>query len=334
MGIFGVAFICLFGVFGYIFHDLLTSFNFPPVIIVYALIHAFFSQIAEVILVLWRVPYNTIRFGLFRVAKTVLDLSFSILLIIVFSMGWEGRILPQVVVSVLFGFFAIFFLHRSGYLLKLNVTKEYRKKSLSFSVPLIFHSLGGNLIGFSDRFFILYMLGLSNVGIYSVGYQVGLLIGLVQNSFNQAWVPFFYSKLNENAPSEKLKIVKISYLYFGLMIILAVSIWFLVPLVYKYFIGDAFQTGFSVVLWILLGYACNGMYKMVVNYLFYLKRTKIIAYTTLGAALINAFLNYLLIGINGIEGAAQSTFITFLLLFLVIFALSAKYYKMPWNLKP
>ncbi|MGP1991706.1 lipopolysaccharide biosynthesis protein [Zobellia laminariae] len=328
----GMIFILISIFITYIAQDFIKSYSFPPFIIIVSICYVLFSQVSEILLILWRVSYKTVQFGVFRVSKTLLDLGLSVLLIVSFKMGWEGRLIPQFLVALLFGAVACFLLYRNGFLNILRIDKVYRKEALSFSLPLVFHTLGGNLIGFSDRFFILFMLGLSEVGIYSVGYQIGMVIALLQNSFNQAWVPFFFGKLKENNHAEKVRIVKISYAYFLLILFLVLVFYLLTPFIYKYFIGSAFTTGSAVVLWILLGYAFNGMYKMVANYLFYLKKTKLIAYMTLGSAILNLILNYLLIQKNGILGAAQATTITFFVLFLGVFILSYKNYKMPWGL--
>ncbi|MEP2237550.1 MAG: oligosaccharide flippase family protein [Maribacter sp.] len=328
----GIIFILISIFITYVAQDFIKSYSFPPFIIIVSICYVLFSQVSEILLILWRVSYKTVQFGVFRVSKTLLDVGLSVLLIVSFKMGWEGRLIPQFLVALLFGAFACFLLYRNGFLNILRIDKVYRKEALSFSLPLVFHTLGGNLIGFSDRFFILFMLGLNEVGIYSVGYQIGMVIALLQNSFNQAWVPFFFGKLKENKYAENVRIVKISYAYFFLILFLVLIFYLLTPFIYKYFIGNAFNTGSTVVLWILLGYAFNGMYKMVANYLFYLKKTKLIAYMTLGSAILNLILNYFLIQKNGIIGAAQATTITFFILFLGVFILSYMSYKMPWRL--
>jgi len=330
---FGVLFIIVSILFSIAGATFLESYDIPPFLVVFAIVYTLFTQIGEIVLTLWRVSYDTLKFGFFRITKTAMDLGFSVLLIVGFKMGWEGRIFPQLSMAVLFGIIAVIILYRKGYLLKSKYNKAYRENALSFSLPLIFHSLGGHIIGFSDRFFILFLLGLGNVGVYSVAYQIGMVIALLQNSFNQAWVPFFFEKLKEDDELEKRKIVKITYGYFGLLIGIVVIFYLATPIIYRYFIGSAFTAGIGVVLWILMGYAFNGMYKMVVNYLFFLKKTKWIAFATLGSAAINLGLNYVLIKKNGIEGAAQATTITFFILFLTVFMWSKNAYKMPWGLK-
>jgi Na+-driven multidrug efflux pump len=69
---------------------------------------------------------------------------------------------------------------------------------------------------------------------------------------------------------------------------------------------------------------------MVVNYIFYLKKTYFIATATIITASINIVLNYFLIKHNGAIGAAQATAISFTIEFILIWILSSILYKMPW----
>ena len=71
---------------------------------------------------------------------------------------------------------------------------------------------------------------------------------------------------------------------------------------------------------------------MVVNYIFYIKKTYILAWVTFASAGMNIVLNYFFIKANGAIGAAQATTITFFVQFIMVWILSAKVYKMPWKL--
>jgi O-antigen/teichoic acid export membrane protein len=332
---YGVIFVLCISIIGYLLQDWLTnSLEIPTTVLILAAIYVFFSQITEIILALWRISYKTIYYGIFRVSKTLIDLGLSLLLIIYLNFNWEGRIIPQLLAAIIFGLVAIFILYKQGSIFNgLKFNKGYSKKALAFGVPLIFHSMSGYVIAVSDRFFILYFLGVESTGVYAVAYQIGMVIGLFQNSFNQAWLPYFFESLKKNSRPRNIKIVKITYVYFVLMIVTVLIFYLLTPFIYKYFIGENFLKGIEVVVWVLLGYAFNGMYKMVVNYLFYLKQTKTIALYTTMTALLNIVLNYYFIRNNGIIGAAQATTISFLFLFLAILFISSKQYKIPWNLK-
>jgi len=320
-------------VFNIVFEDYLLGYDIPPYLIFLAFLYTLFTQISEILLALWRVSYKVAHFGIFRVSKTALDLGLSIFLIASLGYGWEGRIYPQVIVAFLFAIIALYLLYKLGYLKNLKADKTYKKEALSYSVPLIFHTFGGYVINFSDRFFILIMLSMTDVGVYSVAYQIGMVMSLVQNSFNQAWVPFFFQKLKEDTDSARRKIVQITYIYIAFLVVTTLLIYLCIPLIYKYFINESYVDGASLIIWVLLGFLFNGIYKMLVNFLFYDKRTKLVAVLSIGSAILNIALNYFLIKFNGITGAAQATMLTFLFFMLVILYITLKSYKMPWNLK-
>jgi len=88
---------------------------------------------------------------------------------------------------------------------------------------------------------------------------------------------------------------------------------------------------YKYVLWIALGYAFQGMYFMVGLYIFYVKKTYILAWVTFSSAGVNIVLNYFFIKANGAIGAAQATTITFFVQFIMVWILSAKVYEMPWR---
>jgi len=173
------------------------------------------------------------------------------------------------------------------------------------------------------------MIDIETMGIYSVGYQIGLVISLVQNSFNQAWQPWIYTQLS-NKSLNKTKIVKFTYFYFLGLILLVLGLNIIAPFLIRVFIGIEFQSTIEFVTWIGLGFAFNGMYKMVANYLFFLRKTKLIGLISICTAALNIVLNYVLISINGAVGAAQSTAISFFIQFIFVWIFSSIYFKMPW----
>jgi Na+-driven multidrug efflux pump len=67
-----------------------------------------------------------------------------------------------------------------------------------------------------------------------------------------------------------------------------------------------------------------------VNYFFFLKKTVPVSIITFLSAMINLVLNYFLILNYGAVGAAQAAVIAFLVQFIIMWYISAKYYPMPW----
>lgn len=304
----------------------------PPHTLWVVIIIAFCKQVLETRLTIYRVQQKPVGFSLLRILSTAFDLSLSIVLVVLINQSWEGRFYAQLMAYAAFAVVSIFLLIKHGWI-RLEYSKKQLKQIVHFGVPLIPHAFGGVLLAFGDRWIITQELGISETGIYFVGYQVGMVMSLIQTSFNQAWSPWFYKQLTTPVAGIKTKIVKITYLYSIGLLILAGLLYLLVPAIFKYFIGSSFSHAEAVVGWVLLGYAFNGVYKMMVNYLLFLKKTTIIGVLTIFTAGLNIALNFWLIPDRGIIGAAQATLIAFVFQLLVVSIIASNSYKMPWNLR-
>jgi len=323
----------LFYIIAYILKSPISLITkFPEKWVPYIAIVALFQSFFAVAMSIWRVEQKPLSYGLFQITRTILNIILSIVFVVLLWWGWKGRLFGVVITSIIFGILSIFVIYKRRYI-KFSFNKKYTKAALVFGIPLIPHSLSGWIKTSIDRIFINSMVNVSATGIYTVGYQVGMIIGLFATSFNKAWSPFLFEKLKKNSYSTKLKIVKFTYLYDIFIIALAFFLSFISPYFLKFFVGKEFHSSYKYVFWIALGYAANGMYFMVVNYIFYVKKTYILAWITFFSAIVNVILNYFLIKVNGPIGAAQATAISFFISFVLTWILSAKVYKMPWLLK-
>jgi len=319
-------------IISYILKSSLSIFTkFPEKWIPSIAIIALFQFFYTLNISLWKVEQKPLPYSLFQISRTILNVSLSVVFVVLLCWGWQGRILGIIITSVIFGLLSIVIIYKREYI-KFSFNKKYIKDALFFGIPLIPHALGGWIITSIDRIFINSMVGVAATGLYSVGYSVGMIIGLLAQSFHLAWSPFLFEKLKENNYSTKVKIVKFTYLYNIGIILLALCLSFIAPYFLKFFVSKNFYFAYKYVLWIALGYAFQGMYLMVVIYIFYIKKTYILAWVTFASAGMNIVLNYFFIKANGAIGAAQATTITFFVKFIIVWILSAKVYKMPWNL--
>jgi O-antigen/teichoic acid export membrane protein len=294
-------------------------------------VYALFSNLMEVILAIWRMENKAVKYGIFRIGRTIVELSIALVLIVLYSWPFEGSIYAMYISYGLAAVLTIFMLWRKQ-LIVFSFSKAYSRHIFRYGIPLIPHALSGAIMMYSDKLIITEYVGLSAAGIYSVGFLVGQIVGLFQNSFNQAWVPWAFQQLQENKPEMKLKMVKMTYLYFIGIILFTLALWLITPLVF-YFIGKDFKAGMDLVLWVALGFAFNGMYKMVSVYLFYAEKTMQIAWLSIGAAILNILLNLWWIPYWGVIGASLATMLTLFIQFVCTWILSASLIQMPWNLK-
>lgn len=290
---------------------------------------ALFQKMSELVLSIWRAEQKVFKFGVYKAVSACLDIGASIFIIVVLKHSWEGRIEGQVFASFIAAIGAIFFLIKERRI-SLRINWSYIRHALVFGAPLIFHALSTIIVVFSDRLFITHMVGLEQLGLYSVGFQIGMVIGLLQNSFNQAWTPWLFDKLNSGGIEIKRKIVKITYAYVGVIICIVGVFHLVTPFIVGTFVHDKFSGAIQFVPWVALGFAANGIYKMFVGYLFYLKKTGYIAGLTVVTAVVNIVLNYFLIGSLGAIGAAYATCISFSVQALLAWVISSRLYPMPW----
>jgi O-antigen/teichoic acid export membrane protein len=321
------------GLFFMIFAPQISSFSaFPEEWLWAVLLVSFCHFIIAVVLLQWQVQVKPLYFGIFQITNTILNVSLSLWFVVLLGFDWQGRIQGQVLTAVIFALIALYVLWKNGWLAK-GLSKQYMMHGIKFGVPLIPHSLGSFLITMTDRFFITNMVGIAETGLYAVGYQFGNIIGIIQDSFNKAWVPWLYERLKKDDDNEKIRIVKITYIYFVAILLLAIVFSLMAPWFLTFFVGDKFTESGKYIFWIAIGYAFNGMYKMVTNYIFYAEKTSYLAWVTFLTALLNVVFTYLFIKINGPIGAAQGTALAFFISFVLTWLLSQKVYKMPWGLK-
>jgi O-antigen/teichoic acid export membrane protein len=85
--------------------------------------------------------------------------------------------------------------------------------ALAFSLPLVPHALAGWALEMSDRAILTRFLPLHDVGVYSIGYQLGAAMGLATTAFNAAWVPFLFGTLKEEGEGAHPKVARLVTYY-------------------------------------------------------------------------------------------------------------------------
>ncbi|ANV86370.1 lipopolysaccharide biosynthesis protein [Picosynechococcus sp. PCC 7117] len=287
--------------------------------------------IITILLTLWQVQKKPIQYGTYQIIQTLINVSFSILFVVFWGMNWQGRIYAQVIAVGIFASLALLILFREN-CFKPRFSFFYIKNALDFGIPLIPHTLGGLAIATTDRILITNLVGIQDTGIYVVGSQIGMIISILATSFNRAYSPWLFSQLKKEDVLLNLKIVKLTYVYDFCILMLSITLATTAPFFLKFLVGEKFVSSSQFIIWIALGGAFQGMYYMVTNYIFYAQKTHLLAWVTFLTAVVNLISSYFLIIWNGAIGAAQGTMIAFFLSFLMTWLLSARVYKMPWNL--
>jgi O-antigen/teichoic acid export membrane protein len=293
---------------------------------------AFTQVIHQSILAILQVQNKAIVFGVFNSVFAILNIGISIFSLRMLNSSWPGLLLSFLTAYLIIFIVGIVYLVKKKLVVP-KIDSAYIKNIFKFGIPLIPHALSGLAIEFGNRLFIAKLVSFKALGVYNTGFQVGKVISLLEMSFTQAYVPVLFEKLTENTKESKLKIVKLSYMFLGLLLSSVFIITFLSPFVFKWFIGSSFQGGAQFVFIIALSYFFSGVYKMFVGFLFYSKKTYFLSAIAVINIISSILFNYYFIVKFGMKGGAYSLLCSQILNAIIIIIVSNKIYKMPWLLK-
>lgn len=298
------------------------------IITVYALFTIFFKFVDTI----FQVEQNAIKFAILQTFQSVTSLGLGLLLIIQFSQGWEGKYYAELFILFFIFLYTIYYIKKNNYY-KFNTDYTKLKELFNFLFPLTFTVLGLYIMGTIDRVFISNMLGLESAGIYNVAITMAIIINMVYDSIIKALEPIIYQNLATSDNSSKIKVVKLIYSYSIICLIIYGFFLLLLPFVFNLMINEKFIEALVLIPILALGLTFEGLRKALAAPLVFKHKVKSLAIITLVASLLNIVLNYYLIDIYEIKGAAYATVISFLVLYILTIFLLLKEAKLPWLLK-
>ena len=167
------------------------------------------------------------------------------------------------------------------------------------------------------------------LGIFGACYKYAVLMNLGIQAFRFAAEPFFFSHAaDKNSPALFAK-VNHYFLITCCIFLLAVSINLDIL---KYFIGQDFREGLSIVPILLLAYLFLGVYY---NFSVWFKlndKTYYGTWITLGGAFITIAANYILIPHLGFTGSAWAALLCYFSMTVACFITGQKYYPIPYKI--
>ena len=317
----------LFFLFGKALGDF---FNLPYNWLIVIPFLCLFSISEEIALALLRNENKPKTYGILRVTKVIIEISLTLFLVIGLSMNWKGRLLSWIIVVFLFFIGAAFWFYRQDLLHFKKIKKKSITAALSFGLPLIPDQLSTFFLNASDRFFIARLENLDEVGLYSVGSQIGTIILILVFGFILTFGPYQFNIMKEGTYEGKIKIVQISIIFLIVLAFAILAVYLFSPIIF-YLIDVRYVESAQYVIWIAGGYFFWGIYCLAQQYFLFEKKTKVLMYLTIGAILLNLILNYFLVVKFGTIGAAYSTTISYIFLGIVAIFISNKFYPMPWK---
>ena len=232
-----------------------------------------------------------------------------------------GQIWSIVLSTIIFGFII---LKRLSPYIQIGIKKENIKYLLSYSLPLLPAYLSSFLLSYVDRIMLNDIEGYESAGLYSLAYNIAGLQYMISNAIMNAWTPRYFTGMNDgdykNLDIEATKIFRmISVATFGLV-------------VFGQYVGmllssQEFHSGLKIIPVVVCGQLFVTLTVLYKNSISFSKKTIVSTIAVITSAIINVVLNYFFIPKYGIEAAAWTTYLSYLVQAGIMIFLVRNYVK-------
>ena len=295
-----------------------------------AVLGSFFSVICYCVNSLHQAEGKATAYAIFTNGWSFLNALLSIILVVFFSLGVVGRVYGIAISTILMGVVGILLLCKNGIIPSID-KKLILEELKVFGLPMLPMNLRGTILGFTDKLFIANIIGLSAAGVYTVGTQLAMVIDIFVRSIALAYTPWVYAKLQDASSESLKKIARLTYTLIFAIIIVSFSWIIIARLASPLLVSSDYEDAFVYLNWLI---ACNsilGVQLLLVNFIYYSKKTKLYSLLSIFSIFLNIFLNYVFIATRGTIGAAQATLVVYAttLLFTVLIVYN-QYKQIPW----
>lgn len=189
------------------------------------------------------------------------------------------------------------------------------RKMLHYSAPLIPTAVLWIVISVSDRFFVAYMMGDAENGMYTAANKIPMFLGMASTIFSQAWQ---ISAFTEKDPKAAGKFYTRVFAAFqaGMFVVTGGILLFLKP-ISSLLLAENFRPAYIVSPLLLLGVLMMCFCNFLASAYSATKHTVNSLVTSSLAAAVNLFLNAVLIPKWGLQGAAVATLASYFSCMLV-----------------
>ncbi len=265
------------------------------------------------------------------IISTAATLILNVVFLIGLSWGIFGYLLAYVIGHVLIILFILFKINifkcvTNPFKIKATVYKDL----LTYSIPMVPNSICWWISNSSDKYMVRAMVSASALGIYSVSYKIPNIMAIFTTIFNSAWqisaVEDFGSEDSKKFYSNIYRLFSAGNVIFASFLILLSK-----PLALLLYQKD-FYVAWKASAILIMAFVFNALAGLVGSVYTSAKKTHMLFYSTIVAAVSNILFNLLLIPVWGTLGAAAATFISYFLVWGIRIVHSRKILKFKINL--
>lgn len=185
--------------------------------------------------------------------------------------------------------------------------KALLQQLLVIAVPLMPDFLIYWVFNSSDKMMITNMIGVGAAGIYSIGSKLGLCSQLIYTAFAGGWQYFAFSTMKD---ADQVVTTSRIFEYLGILSYVCTTfIFVLAEPIYEFLFVGEYVSGYIVSPYLFLAPLLQMLFQVACNQFLVIKKTWPNMLILSTGAVANIAINYCLIPVLGIEGAAIATLV-------------------------
>jgi len=285
----------------------------------------FLSMISAACFTLSQIPLTLLRAQEASVTYSILSLfqfismtGLNIWLVGHLRLGVRGVILGAIGSSIVVLLASVFYMVKHA---SFRFSPRLSRALLTFGLAMVPVAIAAWVMNVSDRWMLGFMTTKEEVGLYGIGYRIGMIVQfLLVGPFQLAWPAFYFREASRPDARDLYARVFGGYLVVGGWLTLAISLGGEVLL--RTMAVPSYWPGAAVIPWVAVSYFLNGCLYCVVPGVQLGGKTHLQPLISFFGAGANIALNFLLIPRLGMIGAAVATLLSFALTFALTAYLS------------
>lgn len=240
---------------------------------------------------------------------------------------YMGRVYADTVILGSLSLYVFFKINKSSFF---YFDFKFLKEAFLFCLPLVPSTIAGLVLLQVDIFLINKLLDPGSAGLYSLAFNISMVVVVFTTAFNSSWLPIFYKVYKERKYEFIQESIERYFKIIGLIALcLSLSSRYIVLLMSS----AAYYEAYVVIPLIVFGFIFSYLNNLLIAYAMYRKRVMFVSLGSVFVALLNIYLNYKYIPLYGYHAAAFTTLFCYASL-AVIYYITVRYWLREYVFSP
>ena len=205
--------------------------------------------------------------------SALVSVTVSVYTVVHLEFGFIGLIYGQLAGSSFsFLFFFILGSKATTYVIRLQTMKE----ALRLGIPLVPSFAFVFILMHSNKYILEYYYGLDSVGVYSVGFNLGVTISIITSAISKAWYPFFINYISRKSDCRIIFGRILTYYMYLVGLICSTYFIFAKPVVIM-LADEKFHDSYMVVGFVALAHFIQVVFNFFLPDLYFSKKVKYVS---------------------------------------------------------